>query len=256
MVRFPELSNKVAIVTGGTAGIGKAIARELIDEGVRVMVTALKNSERARQTVDELIARGGVAEYFIGDAANASDVQRMLEITHDKFGLVDILVNCAGGFPARRSVWETSEEEWDQVINANLKSVFLCTKAVLPEMIERGWGRIVNIASEAGRMPVNTTAAHYAASKAGAIGFTRHVALEVANKGITINATAPATTWSERVRSLYGDEPTRKMFESKSPLGRLAETYEQSGIVIFLCSNSASYITGACIDVAGGKVMI
>ncbi|MBV9230445.1 MAG: SDR family oxidoreductase [Chloroflexi bacterium] len=256
MARFPELRNRVAIVTGGTTGIGKAIAKELIDEDVRVMITALKNSVRAQRSVAELGASGGAVEYFIGDAANASDVQRMVEAASSRFGPVDILVNSAGGFPARRPVWETSEEEWDLVINANLKSVFLCTKAVLPQMIERGWGRIINIASEAGRMPVNTTAAHYAASKAGVIGFTKHVALETANKGVTVNATAPATTWSERVRNLYGDEVTRKMFESKSPMGRLAETSEQAGIVTFLCSDAASYITGACIDVAGAKVMI
>lgn len=256
MTRFPELRNKVAIVTGGTTGIGKAIAKELVDEGVHVMISALSNVERAERAVAELKSLGVIVEYFIGDASNAHDVQRLVDTTTSRLGPVDILINNAGGFPARRFVWETNEEEWDRVINANLKSVFLCTKAVLPRMIERGWGRIINIASETGRMPVLITAAHYAASKAGVIGFTKHVALEVANRGVTVNATAPATTWSERVRKLYSEGETRKMFESKSPMGRLAEPDEQSGIVTFLCSNAASYITGACIDVTGAKVMI
>jgi NAD(P)-dependent dehydrogenase (short-subunit alcohol dehydrogenase family) len=256
MARYPELAGKVAIVTGGSTGIGKAITRDLALEGVKVMINALKNRERAERAVAELRAEGLTVDYFIGDAAKKSDVESLVRATGQKFGPVDILVNNAGGFKQRGPVWELSEEEWDSVIASNLKSAFLCTVAVLPAMIKRGWGRIVNISSESGRMPVVKLAAHYSAGKAGLIGFTKHVALEVAGTGVTVNATAPATTWSERVQGVYSDDASRQMIESKAPMGRLAQPEEQASIVTFLCSNGANYINGSTIDVAGGKVMI
>jgi NAD(P)-dependent dehydrogenase (short-subunit alcohol dehydrogenase family) len=256
MAHFPELAGKVAIVTGGTAGIGRAITEDLAREGVRLMVMGRANIEAAQQTVAALRDLGTVAEYFLGDAGRAADVQRLVEETTARLGPVDILVNCAGGFPGRKNVWEIAEDEWDQILTANLKSAFLCTRAVLPGMIERGWGRVVNISSEVGRMPVIKTAAHYAASKAGMIGFTKHVALETAGTGVTCNATAPATTWSERIRHVYPDAEARAMAESKSPMGRLAEPEEQSSVVTYLCSQGAAFITGACIEVTGAKVMI
>ncbi|HEU5437708.1 MAG TPA: 3-oxoacyl-ACP reductase family protein [Ktedonobacterales bacterium] len=256
MGRYPELTGKVAIVTGGSTGIGKAIARDLGREGVKVMINALQNRERAEQAVAEIRGDGSTVDYFIGNAAKKSDVEQMVRETEAKFGPVDILVNNAGGFKQRGPVWELSEEEWDNVIAANLKTAYLCTVAVLPGMLQRGWGRIINIASESGRMPVVKLAAHYSAGKAGMIGFTKHVALEVAGTGVTVNATAPATTWSERVQGVYSDDDSRKMIESKAPMGRLAQPEEQAGIVTFLCSNAASYMNGSIIDVAGGKVMI
>jgi 3-oxoacyl-[acyl-carrier protein] reductase len=256
MARYPELAGKVAIVTGGTTGIGKAIARDLAREGVKVMITARQNRERAEQAVAELRAGGATVAAFIGDAANKGDVERLVHETEQQFGPVDILVNNAGGFKQRGPVWELSEAEWDDVIASNLKSAYLCTVAVLPGMISRGWGRIINIASESGRMPVVKLAAHYSAGKAGLIGFGKHVALEVAGTGVTVNNTAPATTWSERVQGVYADDAARQMIESKAPMGRLARPDEQAPIVTFLCSDGASYINGATIDVAGGKVML
>lgn len=256
MARYPELAGKVAIVTGGTTGIGKAIAQDLAREGVKVMMTALKNRERAEHAVAELRGEGLTVDYFIGDAAKKSDVEQLVRETEQKFGPVDILVNNAGGFKQRGPVWELSEEEWDSVIASNLKSAYLCTVAVLPDMVKRGWGRIINISSESGRMPVVKLAAHYSAGKAGLIGFGKHVALEVAGTGVTVNNTAPATTWSERVQGVYADDESRKMIEGKAPMGRLAMPEEQASIVTFLCSNGASYINGSTIDVAGGKVMI
>ena len=256
MARYPELQGKVAIVTGGTTGIGKAIARDLAADGVKVMITAARNVERAQQALAELRAEGATAEVFVGDAASSAEVERLVRETTERLGPVDILVNNAGGFKARGPIWELSEQEWDTVIDSNLKTAFLCTAAVLPGMIERGWGRIINIASESGRMPVVKLAAHYSAAKAGMIGLTKHVGLEVAGTGVTCNATAPATTWSDRVRGVYSGDDARQMIESKAPMGRLAEPEEQSGIVVFLCCNAASYINGATIDVAGAKVML
>lgn len=256
MQRFPELAGKVAIVTGGSTGIGRAIAEDLAREGIRIMVVGRKNRENAEATVTALRAAGATAEYFLGDMANNDDVQRMMEETTRKLGPVEILVNCAGGFPARKPVWEIPEDEWRWVMEANLTSAFLCTRAALPGMLERGWGRIINISSEAGRMPVVKLAAHYAASKAGLIGFTKHVALEVAGTGVTCNSTAPATTWSDRVKNVYSSADARQMIESKSPMGRLSEPEEQSAVVTFLCSNGAGFINGACVEVAGAKVMV
>jgi NAD(P)-dependent dehydrogenase (short-subunit alcohol dehydrogenase family) len=152
-------------------------------------------------------------------------------------------------------VIDTDEAEWDLILAVNLKSAFLCSKAVLPGMIERRWGRIINISSEVGRMPVALTAAHYAASKAGLLGFTRHLAREVAASGVTVNATAPGTTYSPRVRGSLSPELERWNV-SLTPIGRIAEVGEQVGAVLFLASDAAGYITGATLDVSGGKVML
>jgi NAD(P)-dependent dehydrogenase (short-subunit alcohol dehydrogenase family) len=138
----------------------------------------------------------------------------------------------------------------------NLKTAFLMCKAVLPSMIERRRGRIVSLSSEAGRMPVAQTAAHYAASKAGLIGMTRHLAREVAQYGVTVNATAPSTTYSPRVRGIVSAPGVEERMISVTPIGRIAEVEEQVGAVLFLLSDEASYITGATLDVAGGKVML
>lgn len=254
MAIYPELKGKNAIVTGGTTGIGKAIVLDLAATGVNVMAVGSKNKENAERVVEEARAKGVKAVYALLDVSRSDDVARMIEQAHRELGEIHILVNCAGGFFGRRKVIETSEEEWDRIIDINLKSAFLCSKAVLPEMIERGWGRIINIGSEAGRSAVADTAAHYAASKAGLLGFTRHLAREVARHGITVNCTNPATTWSERVRSITSPEMLAQL-EAKVPMGRLAEPEEQAAIVTFLCSDGASYITGTGIDVAGGKVM-
>lgn len=254
MAIYPELKGKNAIVTGGNTGIGEAIARDLAGNGVNVMVVGAKNREGAERVVAALRDKGVNAAYALADLTRGDEVNRMVEESRRALGPVDILVNCAGGFPARRKVIETSEEEWDHVIALNLKSAFLCAKAVLPDMLARKWGRIVNIGSEAGRTNVTDLAAHYSAGKAGLMGLTRHLAREVAREGITVNCTNPATTWSARIRRTLNPD-TIQAFAEKVPLGRLAEPEEQAAVVTFLCSNGASYITGAAIDVTGGKVM-
>jgi NAD(P)-dependent dehydrogenase (short-subunit alcohol dehydrogenase family) len=155
-----------------------------------------------------------------------------------------------------RRVIDMPEAEWDAIVDLNLKSAFLCSKAVLPGMIERRWGRIVNISSELGRMPLRVLHAGYAAAKAGMLGLTRHLALEVAEYGINVNATCPGTTYSPRIRALYDTPEKQAWVTGQVPLGRVAEPEEQAGIVAFLCSDAAAYITGATIDVAGGKLML
>jgi len=151
-------------------------------------------------------------------------------------------------------ITDMSTDEWDRLQAVNLRSVFLGVRASLPSMIERGWGRIVTVSSEAGRMPVRVTSPAYAAAKAGVLGLTRHVAREVAATGVTINATAPSVTLSPRVLAGYGDRLESVRMEH--PAQRLAEPEEQAAAIVFLCSPEASYINGACIDVTGGAVNI
>ncbi len=255
MAAYPELRGKAAVVTGGNTGIGTAVARGLAAQGVDVAVVGGRRAEEAERVATECRALGTRSFSLVADLTKSAEAEGMVKETTDRLGKVDILVNCAGGFYARRLVIETSEEEWDRIIAVNLKTTFTATKAVLPGMIERRWGRIVNFSSEAARMPVAFTAAHYAASKAGVLGFTRHLAREVAQYGVTVNATAPGTTYSERVRGIMNPEIEARMV-SLTPIGRIAEVGEQVGVVLFLTSDEARYITGATVDVSGGKVML
>jgi NAD(P)-dependent dehydrogenase (short-subunit alcohol dehydrogenase family) len=256
MPTYPELRDKVAIVTGGNTGIGEAVARRLAAEGAAVVVGGSHRPEDSQRIASEICAAGGRAMPGIADLTRGSEAERLVRETVERFGPVDLLVNSAGGFPARRLLVETDEAEWDWIMAVNLKSAFLMSKAVLPSMIERRYGRIVSLSSEAGRMPVAQTAAHYAASKAGLLGLTRHLAREVAQYGVTVNATAPSTTYSPRVRGIVSAPGVEERMISVTPIGRIAEIDEQVGAVLFLLSDDASYITGATLDVAGGKVML
>ena len=255
MATYPELRGKVVLVTGGNTGIGEAIAQRFVEQGAAVAVGGSRHPEQAVRVAEVLRAVGGRAIAVSADLTRGAEAERMVRETTEQLGPVDVLVNCAGGWGARKLVVETDEDDWDHILAINLKSAFLCSKAALPAMIERRWGRIVNISSEAGRTPVALTAAHYAASKAGLLGFTRHLAREVAEHGITVNATAPGTTWSPRVRGHMTPE-REASFVALTPVGRIAEPDEQAGIVVFLASDEAAYITGATIDVNGGKVML
>ncbi len=194
MAIYPELQGKSAIVTGASAGIGKTICLALAEQGINVLVNGKSNRQAAEKVAAAARERGVKAVAELADVTRSADVARMVSAAVSVFGQVDILINNAGGFPERRLVVETPDEEWDDIINLNLRSAFLCSKAVLPEMLERHWGRIINVSSEVGRMPMVFTAAHYAAGKAGMLGFTRHLAKEVAGDGITVNATCPGTT--------------------------------------------------------------
>jgi len=256
MAIYPELRGKSAIVTGASAGIGKTICLALAEQGINVLVNGKSNRQTAEKVAAAARKRGVKAVAELADVTRSADVARMVSAAVSVFDQVDILINNAGGFPERRLVVETPDEEWDDIINLNLRSAFLCSKAVLPGMLERHWGRIINVSSEVGRMPMVFTAAHYAAGKAGMLGFTRHLAKEVAGDGITVNATCPGTTYTDRVRRIYDTQERIESLEALTPIGRLGEPEEQTGTIVFLCSDAASYITGATIDVSGGKVMM
>ncbi len=255
MGRYPDLAGRAAIVTAGAVGIGGAIADGFADNGVSVAVVD-KDPAAAHRKAAELTARGTGAVAIACDVTQSESVQQMVAEVLRRFGRIDILVNATGNRFGGMTTLTVSPEEWDTTFSLCLRSHYLCSRAVLPRMIEQGWGRIINISSDAGRLPVRLTSPAYAAAKAGVIGFTKHLALEVARQGITVNATVPGTTLTPRTRQSFALRPEGlKEREERNPLGRLAVPEEQAGIVVFLASDEARYITGAVMEVTGGLLM-
>jgi 3-oxoacyl-[acyl-carrier protein] reductase len=247
------LEGRIAIVTGGGQGIGGAVAKVLAERGARVVINDL-NGESAGKKAEELRASGADAIAVQGSVINAADVRRMVEEATGHFGAVHILVNNAG-ILRPTPVIDITEEEWDQVIAVNMKGTFLCCQAVLASMKADGWGRIVNLSSTAGKNISTVGGAHYTAAKAGILGFTRHLAKEVAGDGITVNAVCPGLIDTEMVRSTISDERLAAYIES-FPIRRLGRPEEVGELVAFLASEQAAYITGASLDINGGDLMI
>ncbi|MFN8639017.1 MAG: 3-oxoacyl-[acyl-carrier-protein] reductase [Dehalococcoidia bacterium] len=245
------LAGKAAIVTGGSRGIGRAIALELGRLGADVLLTYRSNAALASAVVDEVRARGVAAEATAVDVRNAADLERMVEEARARFGDVQILVNNAG-MNDDRLVMRMGIESWDDVIATNLTSTFLATKLVLRHMTRARWGRIINISSVAGVMG-NAGQANYAASKAGVLGFTRSVAREVASRGITVNAVAPGFTETDMTSGLTPEQKTTIL--TQVPMGRYALPEDIAPLVGFLATDGAAYITGQTFNVDGGLVM-
>jgi 3-oxoacyl-[acyl-carrier protein] reductase len=247
---FPDLAGKVALVTGGSKGIGAATVRALAANEVRVAVNG-----REQEAIDKLAAEvGGIG--ISADASHWSEIERMREQVESELGPVDILAPFAGGFGAYTPVQDISEEEWHSVIDNNLTATFLAIKSFLPGMLERGRGTIVTMASNAGRHLDATLTASYAASKAGIVQLTRHVAREVGSHGIRVNCVAPGTTETERIMRILTDEG-RAEIAAKSPLGRLGKPEECAHATLFLASEAAAgYLTGTTLDISGGRIML
>jgi 3-oxoacyl-[acyl-carrier protein] reductase len=251
---YPDLAGKVAVVTGGSQGIGAACCRMLAANGVRVVVNG-----RAQAGIDALVAelRDAGAE-AIGIAADCTDsraLERLREEVHASFGPPDILLTYAGGFESFTAIEDITEEEWRSVVEGNLTSCFLTVKVFLADMIERRAGSIVTMASNGGRLLDKLLTASYAASKAGVIQFTRHTAIELGRYGIRVNAIAPATILSERAARIM-DEDTIARTAAMSPLGRIGTPEDCALATLFLVSSSAEWLTGVTLDVAGGRVML
>jgi len=241
------LTDRVALVTGAGRGIGRAIAIKLAARGAKVAINDLDPAS-ARTVAEEL---GGLAAP--ADVAGRAAAEAMVARVLDHFGRVDILVNNAGADHACPLV-EMSEEEWDRYLAINLKSVYFCSKAVLPSMLETGKGRIVSLSSQTGRQGALKGGIHYATAKAGVLGFTRTLARQVSSRGITVNAIAPGIIDTDLVRSNL-DPATLEALEASLPIGRLGQASEVAGVVAFLVSDDASYVTGATIDINGGSWM-
>lgn len=251
---YPDLRGKVAVVTGGSKGIGAATCQLLAENGVRVAVVA-RDRDGIDAKVAELIAAGGDAIGVVARCQVWDDVFALRTEVAAHLGAVDILMPFAGGFSRLRGVVDTTESEWRADLDANLTSTFLTVKAFLPDMIERQRGTIVTMASNAGRLLDIQLAASYAAAKAGVIMFTRHLALEVGRCGIRANCVAPATTRSQRVEGLMTSERLSEIAEM-SPLGRVGTPWDTAQAAVFLVSDAASWLTGVTLDVAGGRVML
>ncbi len=248
-----RLEGKVAIVTGAAKGIGAAIVEAFAREGARVAGLDLDRA-RLEAVARAAGARGADVLALYADVTRSVEVDRALDAVLAKWARVDVLVNNAGGFAVIRATEDIPEDEWQAILASNLTSAFLCTKAVLPVMKRQRYGRIVNLASVVGRGGGVRVTSHYAAAKAGVIGFTRHLALEVGAEGITVNAVAPGTTATERVLKARTPEETRLVAEA-IPVRRLGEPGEIAEAVVFLASDGASFINGATLDVNGGQVM-
>lgn len=250
--------NQVVVVTGSSSGIGKEIALEFAREGANVVVNS-RNEAEAQKTAEEIAAEGGKAVWVVADVTKREQVNRMLQTAVDQFGRIDVLVNNAGGDGGSRWVEDLAEEDWDRIVDLNLKSVFLCSQAVIEIMRKQQYGRIVNISSQAGRAMSIFAGAAYTSAKAGVIGFTRHLARELAQDGISVNAVAPGIIMSgDRFaqRWLANDEEEKKKALEDIPIGRLASSSEVAAAVLFLASENASYFVGACLDVNGGRWML
>jgi len=250
----PRLAGKVAIVTGAGRGMGKGTALALAREGAAVVVNDVHDGS-AEAVVKEIEAAGGQAMTFVADVSKESDVQAMVAATVERFGTVDILVNNAGILRSTTPVDTIPLEEWELMMAVNVTGVFLCTKAVLPIMREKRSGKIVNVSSSAGRSTSTFGGAHYTTSKAAVLGLSRHTAREVAPYNINVNAVAPGSMDTEMVRELATPEHIEQE-RRKIPLRRLGTAQDEANLVVFLCSEESSYITGATIDINGGDLII
>ena len=246
-----ELSGKVALVTGGSRGIGRAIALKLASEGAHVAVNFNQNRLAAEEVVAAAKVAGVDAIMVQGDIGTREGAEAAVKATGERWNRLDILVNNAG-ITRDQLIMRLSDEDWDAVLDTNLKGAYLCSKLASRPMLRARWGRIINISSVVGQMG-NAGQANYAAAKAGLLGLTKSLAREFASKNITANAVAPGWIETDIVAGL--SEEARQYVLGQIPLGRYGEPEDVAGAVAFLVSDAAAYITGQTLNVDGGMVM-
>lgn len=246
-----SLKGKTALVTGGSRGIGRSIALALAKEGANVVINYTSNEESAAKVVQEIESFDVKAMAVKANISKAEDVKEMMDKIEESFDGIDILVNNAGITKDNLFV-RMKEEDWDQVMDVNLKGIFLCTKAVVRKMIKQKYGRIINMSSVVG-VAGNPGQANYCASKAGVIGFTKSLAKEIASKDITVNAIAPGFIETDMTKVL--PESVRASMIEAIPMKKYGKPEDIANLVVFLSSDNASYITGQVIHVDGGMAM-
>lgn len=245
-----RLAEKTAIVTGGSRGIGRAIALRLAEQGAAVVLCG-RSLPALEAVTDEIESQGGKALAVQCDVASDTDVKQLVDATIQAFGRVDILVNNAG-ITRDTLLMRMTDDDWDAVMDINLKGMFRCTKAVLRPMLRQRAGRIINISSVVGLMG-NAGQANYAAAKAAVLGFTKSTAREVAPRGLTVNAVAPGYIETDMTDAL--DSNQKEQLLTGIPLARMGQPEDIANAVAFLASDEAAYITGQCLVVDGGLVM-
>lgn len=250
-----RFDKKVAIITGGTSGIGLAVARLLSKEGASVVLFA-RNASHGKEVVEQITASGGNSIFVAGDVGTALDCQRCVNAAIETYGRLDVLFNNAGIIHVNRNIIETSEEEWDATMNSNLKGTFLMSKYSIPRMAEIGGGAIVNNASIFGLVGGGGVAA-YCAAKGGVINLTRAMAIDHAAQNIRVNCVCPGSVdtplLEKEMNDLGGVDLQRPRFASRHPLNRIASPEEIAHAVVYLASDEASFITGAALPVDGGR---
>jgi NAD(P)-dependent dehydrogenase (short-subunit alcohol dehydrogenase family) len=250
------LADRVAVITGGATGMGRAMAQKFAEDGCSVIIADISESS-GKKAAKEVQGKGGDAIFVQCDVTSNSQVQDMVNTVISKYDKIDILVNSAGGLGTMWSLEEVTEEDWDRIIDLNLKSVFLCCKAVAPHMKERKYGRIINISSMGAVSPPRSVV-HYHAAKAGVIALTQNLALELVGFNIRINAIVPGP-----IRTEYYEPRLQNMTEKQradyfvtkgktTPMQRMGEPEEIANVALFLVTEQSSYITGESINVAGG----
>lgn len=254
MDSYSDLEGKAALVTGASSGIGYAAAVAMASHGARVAVHYFNNETGAGEAVQHIRNAGGDAFAVRADVRNSADAKRLVQDVLARFGVIDILVNNAGSLVERQKILAITEERWDEIMNLNLKSAFLCSQAVAAGMMERKSGAIINVTSIAGRNGGGPGALAYATAKGALLTFTKGLAREMAAYGVRVNGVAPGVVWTP-FHEVFSTEEALANFRKSTPLGRLGKPEEVADTIVYLASERASFLAGETIEVNGGLLM-